>query len=220
MLVQKRVLSIIMVIIILSVSVITSGITANAETEPQVIPYTSSITSYIGANINVKFKLFHEYYDEQLFVDVYNSKDKVVASTQDYFDENDADEQIFTFTWFTKNVPAGKYTLLATGAYYTDGEWKLCSYDAEVSIILKNIPAPKLKTAKNVKGKKITAKWSAVKKASKYQVKIGSKTYSTKKTSYTVKKLKKGKTYSVKVRTYMNKKWSKWSNTKKVKVTK
>lgn len=220
MLNRKRVLPIILVIITLITSVITSGFTAHAETEPQVIPYKSHIISYIGTNVDVQFKLIHEYYDEKIYVDVYDSKGKIVASADSYFDESDSDEQIYTFTWLAKNAPAGEYTVLATGSYYTDGKWNLCSDDAQVAVTLKNIPAPKLNSAKNVKGKKISAKWSKVSKATKYQVKIGSKTYTSKKTSFKSKKLKKGKTYSVKVRAYMNKKWSKWSNTKKVKIKK
>lgn len=220
---MTKVKTITSLLLILAVCAVSTIIPVSADTtyvEPQVIPFTSNITSYIGKNVNVKFKLFHEYYDEMLYVNVYDSKGKVVASAEDYFDEDDADEQIYTFTWLAKNAAAGKYTVYATGSYYTDGEWHLCSTDAIVAITLKAIPAPKLKSAINAKGKKITAKWSAVKKAAKYQVKIGSKTYSTKKTSYTAKKLKKGKTYAVKVRTYMNKKWSKWSNVKKVKIKK
>lgn len=211
--------------LVLIIGIISSLLTCTAVgavDEPTVAPYTSHITSYVGADIDVKFRLYHAYNDERLFVNVYNSKGKIVASTDDYFGEDDDVEQIFTFTWFAKKAKAkaGEYTLVATMAYYTYGEWQLCSEDTVVAITLKNIPAPKLKSAKNVKGKKITAKWSAVSKAAKYQVKIGSKTYTAKKTSYTAKKLKKGKTYKVAVRAYRNKRWSKWSNSKKVKVNK
>lgn len=216
----KRLLSVIVACAVTISALFISGVAVNAESEPSVIPYSSHVTSYIGTNVKIEFKLFHVYYDERLFVDVYDSNNNVVASSDDYFDENDSDEQTFTFTWLAKKFAAGEYTLYATAAYYTDGEWKLCKTDAVVAITLKPIPAPKLKSAVNVKKGKVTAKWSSVKNASKYQVKIGSKTYISKKTSFTSKKLKKGKTYGVKVRTYMNKKWSKWSNTKKVKIKK
>ena len=59
------------------------------------------------------------------------------------------------------------------------------------------VPAKaKISSAKNVKGKKISVKWNKVSRATKYQVKAicGKKTIikTTKKTSYTIKKLTKG----------------------------
>lgn len=67
---------------------------------------------------------------------------------------------------------------------------------------------PTVKTLAKVKGlkavnkKKGTVKlsWKKVSKAKKYQIKVGSKTYSAKKNTLTVKKLKKGKKYTFKVR--------------------
>ena len=63
---------------------------------------------------------------------------------------------------------------------------------------------------KKQKGKKAKVTWKAVKDADGYQVvyatdkkmKKGVKKYSTKKATYTIKKLKKGKKYFVKVRAY------------------
>ncbi len=63
---------------------------------------------------------------------------------------------------------------------------------------------------KKQKGKKAKVSWKAVKNADGYQVvyatdkkmKKGVKKSSTKKTSYTIKKLKRGKKYFVKVRAY------------------
>lgn len=219
---KKNSVVLFVVLLIGIMSTLLTSPAANALDYPAVVPYTSHITAYEGTNIDVKLSLFHKYYDERLYVDIYDSKGKVVVSSDDYFDESDADEQIFTFTWLAKkaNVKPGEYTLLATMSYYDGDDWRLCPEDSTVAITIKKIPAPKLKSAKNVKGKKITAKWSKVKNATKYQVKIGSKTYSSKKTAYTAKKLKKGKTYKVKVRACMNNKWSKWSNTKKVKIRK
>lgn len=60
----------------------------------------------------------------------------------------------------------------------------------------------KVKGLKAVNKKKGTVKlsWKKVSKAKKYQIKVGSKTYSAKKNTLTVKKLKKGKKYTFKVR--------------------
>lgn len=74
---------------------------------------------------------------------------------------------------------------------------------------------------KNLKGKKAKISWAKVKTATKYQVKIGSKKYTSKKNTYTVKKgLKKKKTYKVYVRAYNKAGYGKWSKVKKVKITK
>lgn len=60
----------------------------------------------------------------------------------------------------------------------------------------------KVKKLKAVNKKKGTVKltWKKVSKAKKYQIKVGKKTYTSKKTTKTIKKLKKGKKYTFKVR--------------------
>ena len=89
----------------------------------------------------------------------------------------------------------------------------------------------KITSVKNVKGKKISAKWKKVKGAKGYQVQYAlskkfkkKKSIQTKKTKYTIKKLKKKKTYYIRVRAYkMNGKkkvYGKWSKVKKVKAKK
>ena len=86
----------------------------------------------------------------------------------------------------------------------------------------------KVTSVKNVKGKKISAKWKKVKGAKGYQLQYAlskkfkkKKSIQTKKTKYTIKKLKKKKTYYIRVRAYkMNGKkkvYGKWSKVKKVK---
>ena len=57
--------------------------------------------------------------------------------------------------------------------------------------------------------------------AKKYEVKVGNKTYTAKKATLTVKKLKKGKTYKIKVRAKAKGfKTGAWSKTVKVKIKK
>ena len=86
----------------------------------------------------------------------------------------------------------------------------------------------KVTSVKNVKGKKISAKWKKVKGAKGYQLQYAlskkfkkKKSIQTKKTKYTIKKLKKKKTYYIRVRAYkMNGKkkvYGKWSKVKKIK---
>jgi uncharacterized repeat protein (TIGR02543 family) len=84
----------------------------------------------------------------------------------------------------------------------------------------------------NAKGKKLTATWKKVSGAKGYQLSYSidknfKKSISklVTKTSYTATKLTKGKTYYVRVRAYKidsagNKVYAKWSNVKKIKITK
>jgi hypothetical protein len=77
-----------------------------------------------------------------------------------------------------------------------------------------------IKKAVNQKGKKIKITWKKVSGAKSYQVKVGNKSYTAKKTSYVAKKLKVGKSYKIKVRAKNAAGYGKWSKAKKVKVTK
>ena len=88
-----------------------------------------------------------------------------------------------------------------------------------------------LQVPKNKKGRKLVVRWNAVKDAKGYQLQYAlnkkfkkKKSVQTKKTKYTIKKLKKKKTYYIRVRAYkMNGKkkvYGKWSTVKKVKIKK
>ena len=88
-----------------------------------------------------------------------------------------------------------------------------------------------LRVPKNKKGRKLVVRWNAVKDAKGYQLQYAlnkkfkkKKSIQTKKTKYTIKKLKKKKTYYIRVRAYkMNGKkkvYGKWSTVKKVKIRK
>ena len=88
-----------------------------------------------------------------------------------------------------------------------------------------------LKAPKNKKGKMIVTSWNSVKGAKGYQVQYAANrkfkkksSVSTKKTTYTIKKLKKNKIYYIRVRAYntsgTEKTYGAWSKIKKVKVKK
>lgn len=75
--------------------------------------------------------------------------------------------------------------------------------------------------AKNNKAKTVKVTWRKVANAKKYEVKVGNKTYTSKKATLTVKKLKKGKTYKIRVRAKATGfKTGAWSKTVKVKIKK
>ena len=87
------------------------------------------------------------------------------------------------------------------------------------------------KTAKNTKGRKLTANWKKASNADGYQIQYApnkkfkkAKRKTVKSTSVTIKKLKKKTTYFVRVRAYKavdgKKVYGKWSSVKKVKIKK
>ena len=95
----------------------------------------------------------------------------------------------------------------------------------------KTLPKVNLRVSKHKKGRKLVVRWNAVKGAKGYQLQYAlngkfkkKKSIQTKKTKYTIKKLKKNKTYYIRVRAYkMNgrkKVYGKWSKVKKVKIKK
>ena len=92
----------------------------------------------------------------------------------------------------------------------------------------KTLPKVNLRVSKHKKGRKLVVRWNAVKGAKGYQLQYAlnkkfkkKKSIQTKKTKYTIKKLKKKKTYYIRVRAYkMNGKkkvFGKWSTVKAVK---
>ena len=95
----------------------------------------------------------------------------------------------------------------------------------------KSLPKVNLRVSKHKKGRKLVVRWNTVKGAKGYQLQYAlnkkfkrKKSIQTKKTKYTIKKLKKKKTYYIRVRAYkMNGKkkvYGKWSTVKKVKIKK
>ena len=92
----------------------------------------------------------------------------------------------------------------------------------------KTLPKVNLRVSKLKKGRKLVVRWNAVKGTKGYQLQYAlnkkfkkKKSIQTKKTKYTIKKLKKKKTYYIRVRAYkMNGKkkvFGKWSTVKAVK---
>jgi transglutaminase-like putative cysteine protease/DNA-directed RNA polymerase subunit RPC12/RpoP len=120
-------------------------------------------------------------------------------------------------------VGSATITVTAAGEAY-----KTATAKVKVTASLSKV---KLSSAKNVKGKKFTAKWAKNAVAAGYQLQYaadkdftkGKKTVKLKKAktvSATVKGLKKGKTYYVRVCAYQGSYTSPWSNVKTVKIKK
>lgn len=83
----------------------------------------------------------------------------------------------------------------------------------------------KIKSVKNVKKKTVSIKFQKVKDAKKYKIQYATnkrfkkaKVRVCKKTSYQIKKLKKGKVYYVRVRAVNGKKQGKWSKVSRIKI--
>lgn len=103
------------------------------------------------------------------------------------------------------------------------------SSDGEVNEIKFKYPIRltkiQLKSVKNNKKRTISVKWKKIKDAKKYKIQFATnkkfkkaKVRICKKTSYQIKKLKKGKTYYVRVRAVNGKKQGKWSKVSKIKI--
>ncbi len=89
------------------------------------------------------------------------------------------------------------------------------------NFVLAGKPAKaKISKAKALGKGKVKVTWKKVAGANGYQVQVGTKKKTTTKTSYTMKKFKKGKKVSCKVRAYAGNKalYGSWSKAKKVKV--
>ncbi|MBE5881353.1 MAG: hypothetical protein E7289_03420 [Lachnospiraceae bacterium] len=127
------------------------------------------------------------------------------------------------------------------GTYYLTMEKGDGTGEYSFSMSLKGITTTKVKTAKNLKGKKAKISWSRKTNVDGYQVQVAQNKKFTKgkksktlaittgwsaknPTSYTFTKLKKGKYYYARVRTYKlangKKYYSDWSAVKKFKVKK
>lgn len=103
------------------------------------------------------------------------------------------------------------------------------SSDGEVNEVKFKYPIKlskiKIKSVKNVKKKTVSIKFQKVKDAKKYKIQYATnkrfkkaKVRVCKKTSYQIKKLKKGKVYYVRVRALNGKKQGKWSKVSRIKI--
>ncbi len=150
------------------------------------------------------------------------------------FKINAVSEGKLTFTSSKPKIAAvdkntGEVTIKNTGVAVITVQAGSVSKQVTVKISPKK---QSVKSAKAVKGRKLTVKWAKDKKASGYQVQVSTdkkfkknlKTKKTSKTSYTVTKLKTGKKYYVRVRSYKKSgkemlygAWSKVNSTSKIK---
>lgn len=157
-----------------------------------------------------------------------------VAYGAEPFKINAVSEGKLTFTSSKPKIAAvdkntGEVTIKNTGVAVITVQAGSVSKQVTVKISPKK---QSVKSAKAVKGRKLTVKWAKDKKASGYQVQVSTdkkfkknlKTKKTSKTSYTVTKLKTGKKYYVRVRSYKKSgketlygAWSKVNSTSKIK---
>ncbi len=171
-------------------------------------------TGFNGTSQTFRAELFSRMYDKlaQLYREGYESlydEDILEPITVDLTVDEPTTEET------TTEAPATDKTTTTT-APQTSSETKNVT-----------IAKAKIKSAKNSKKKSIVVKFNKLKNAKKYQIKYSTKksfknakVKTVAKTTYTIKKLKKGKTYYVKVRGINGKVVGKWSKAKKIKIKK
>ena len=117
-----------------------------------------------------------------------------------------------------KNVKPGKYRVVAEMSFYSYFDWHNCPSPERISLTFKKKPVNGVNVTetKGLKSQKVRAKFKKVSGAKKYQVKIGGKVKTIKKTSYVSKKLKGDKYYGISVRAKVGKKYGPWSPKRRV----
>lgn len=134
----------------------------------------------------------------------------------------------------THSIEAGtnKFSeVLPAGTYYMSFKNNASSGNYTLKVSTSDLKKTSLKTVKSPAKKQAKATWKKASGVTGYQIQIatnskftkGKKSYTTTKTSYTMKKLKSKKTYYVRIRTYTlaangEKCYSDWSKVKKIKV--
>lgn len=167
---------------------------------------------------------------------------KVAPRMQNLFFDLNAESGDINYSDNRATIGTNSYKFFVPkGTYYLTMKRGDGNGDYSFSMSLKGLTTTKVKTAKNLKGKKAKISWSKKTDVDGYQVQVAQNKKFTKgkksktlaittgwsaknPTNYTFTKLKKGKTYYARVRTYKlvngKKCYSDWSKTKSFKVKK
>ena len=204
----------------LGVSVALTATTVAAS--PAITSGPDKIKAYVGDKVKITYGFSYEFPSQKIVVNMTNFFGTSVFFTGEELTESQLMAGKYSYTIDTSSLSAGTYNINAHMEWYTFYAWHRDFGEKNTTLTLVDKPdyAVKITKAKNVKSRKIKVAWKKVKGATKYQVKIGKRRYSTTKCSYLKKKLKKGKTYTVNVRAYVDGRWKSWTINKKVKITK
>lgn len=120
---------------------------------------------YAGDYIPLKFTYFPEYKNERITVNIKNSNDEIVASSEKSFSHYSIMYFDYTVNWDTKGYDPGTYEVEVVKEFYSFLEWRTAPRNDTYTIILKD-PAGKPKWVKEggkwacyQYGKKITNRW-------------------------------------------------------------
>lgn len=210
-------------VLLLAMIIMLSSVTWNvndvdAASYPLFMPEQYSSTYYVGDTITLTYDIFPEYKNESLSLNIYDEDGNSIGSAEESFYNYDTFHRTYSVNWDTKGEAAGTYEVVATMQFYTYFEWRECpsAKTSTITLVKKPKYGVRVKSVKNIKGSKIKVKWKKVSKAKKYQVRIGKKKYTTKKTVIISKKLKKEEWYDVSVRAYVGGKFRQWSPARSV----
>lgn len=210
---MSKIKKMISIMLVFSCIVMGFGCKVQAASYPLFYPEQYSMSCYVGDTVYLNYSIYPEYENESISIKIYDSNGRCVASGDEDFYNYDIFTRNYTISWNTKGEKRGKYKVVADMKFYTYFDWRSCPSSKVSYITVKNKPqnGVSVKKVKNVFGYKIKASWKKVKNAKKYQVRIGSRIYKTKKTSFVSNELRQEKWYNVKVRAYVGKKWGPWS---------
>lgn len=203
-LLKKLLMMVMALVLMLSVMPATA---AEAAIYPFCVPEKFDIQATAGTVVDLKYTVFHEYKNEKLKLEIYDSNDTLVGSSEQEFSYNYNSMSKFTLQWNTTGYDPGTYKIVAQTMFYTYFEWRTSpTTDTCYVTLLPNMAAPKSLTATLQGHNKVKLNWSKVNNANGYYVyyKLATaKNYTylgwTSKNTYTKANLENSKKYNFQV---------------------
>lgn len=119
---MKRIVSIVVSFLMIVGIIMIPANKTEAASYPLVIPKEWEQKVTIGETANIVYTIYHEYKNEKIDVDVYDSDgNKVATSTKSFYNTSYTTE--YTLTWNTAGMEPGTYKVVATAHFYTYFDW-------------------------------------------------------------------------------------------------
>ena len=210
---------------------ITSVSTAAASYPSAFLSDTQS-TAYVGDTVPIKMTWFPEFKYEGYDLTITNiSTGRVVATASNTFYNYSVYSKYFTITWNTSNCAAGTYKVEVVKNFYSFYRWNEAptrsSWLIDLRAKSKEVGSTGSVTVKNDKKSSVLVTFRKATHAARYQVQYSTtkkfskkKTIATKKLSYRISGLTKGRTYYIRVRGANGDNYGAWSSVKKVVIKK